>query len=71
MKGGVLKEVDERGSTKGEDMVEEAISRLLLAALVLLLEDDGLDGVEDIFLLSPTPLFCHNKALAPLLIALP
>ena len=77
--GRVLKEVDESGSTKGEDMLEEVIiSLLFLVALVLLLEVEDLSveldvGIEDddvVFLLDPTPiellpapLFCHNKAL--------
>ena len=67
-------------------MVEEAIINLLfLVALVLLLEVEDLSvelgvGIEDddvIFLLDPAPvellpapLFCHNKALNGLPIAL-
>lgn len=64
----MLKEVDERGNTKGEDMVEEAIiNLLLLAALVLLLEVEvlsvELDVVVDVvFLLGP--------ALTPTLVEL-
>lgn len=72
--GRALKEADESGNTKGEDMVEEAIiNLLLLVALVLLLEVEVLSlelevGVEDgkvVFLLdpAPAPLFCHNKVL--------
>lgn len=84
--GRVLKEVDESGNTKGEDMVEEAIiNLLLLVALVLLLEVEVLSleldvGIEDddlVFLLDPAPvellpapLFCHNKALKGLPAAL-
>ena len=83
---GILKEADESGNTKGEDIVAEAIINLLLAALVLLfpllLEDEVLGvivdgGIEDeVFLLDsapvglPAPLFCHNKALNGLSAAL-
>ena len=71
LEGGVLKEVDESGNTKGEAMEEAIINLLLLAALVLLLTVDGLIdvGVDVVFFLDPTPplelalLFCHNKAL--------
>lgn len=69
----VLKEVDESGNTKGEDMEEAIINFLLLAALVLLpLADlevlDADDTGTEVFLLDPVPpvglpVFCHNKAL--------
>jgi hypothetical protein len=85
LEGRVLKEVDESGNTKGEDMVEEVIiNLLLLVALVLLLEvfsvelDLGIEDDDAVFLLDPAPvellpapLFCHNKALAPFLITRP
>lgn len=74
----MLKDVDESGNTKGEDMVEEVIiNRLLLVTLVLLLEVEVLSveldlGIEDddadfLFDLAPAELlpaslFCQNKA---------
>ena len=86
LEGRELKELEEMGNTKGEDMVEEAIiNLLLLAALVLLLEvgvlsvelDVGIEDDDVVFLLDPAPvellpapLFCHNKALNALPAAL-
>ena len=77
LEGRALKEGDESGNTKGEDMTEEVIiNLLLLVALVLLLEvlsvelDVGIEDDDVVFLLGPAPVEllpapppCHNKAL--------